>query len=120
MNARLLDVVRIANREFRDFVATFSEQGPGHGQYAEAARRLGRVSLRLKQVERVLADGAKRHSEQAGAEQELLDYEQNLMALKRIVEGLESMLLERKSRFEDIRAHLHAANAWASSLHQIS
>jgi len=120
LQATILQVIRIANREFQDFAERFSEQDPAYGQYAEAARRLGKVSLRLKQVERVLARRAEGDQEEPELDQAVLEYGENLKALKKIVENLELMLLARKSRFEDARAHLQAANAWATSMRQIS
>ena len=120
MDVTLREIVRIANHELGDFIRRFSEQGRDHGKCLEAAKRLGKISLRLKQVERLLAERTKHRSEGAEIDRTILEYEENLKALRGIVEGLESTLLARRSRFEHTRAHLQAADAWARSVRQIS
>lgn len=120
VDAKLLEAVRTANREFRDFVEKFSEPSLTQGQCTEAARRLGRISLRLKQLERLLARRAEGDREANDINQAIVEYQENLKALKGIVETLQSSLLERKSRFEDAHTHLQAARAWATSLRQIT
>ena len=120
MNTRLLEVVRIANREIQKLIDEISQNGAKIVQRRGALRRLGRLSLRLKQIDHYLAEGPRPSAKQAESEHEILKYKENLKALKAALETLQSSLLARKSHLENVRANLEAANSWVASLRQTS
>ena len=120
MDTAPLEVIRIANREFREFSDRFSVAGMGLEQCLDASRRLGKVSLRLKQVERLIAQRLHTKQPEPGLDETLQEYGQNLKALKEIVENLESTLLARKTGMDNARARMNAADAWARSVRELS
>jgi hypothetical protein len=120
MNNKLRDIIRIANREFHDFIAEASQNGPKGTDLGRIARRLGKVALRLKQVDRYLAESAESGTKALESEPEILTYAENLKALRGVLETLQSTLLAQKSESGNIRTNLQAASAWATSLRQTS
>jgi len=120
MDTKLRDIIRVANREFPKFIGEVLQGGPKGAELGEAVRRLGKVALRLKQVDRYLAERAGSGAKALESEQEFLTYAENLKAVQGVLETLQSSLLAQKSSSEDVRANLQAASAWASSLRQIS
>ena len=120
MNTKLRDIIRIANREFPEFIGEVLQNGPKGAELGGAARRLGKVALRLKQVDRYLAERAGSGAKALESEQEFLTYAENLKALRGVLETLQSSLLAQKSHSDNVRANLQAASAWATSLRQTS
>jgi hypothetical protein len=120
MNNGLLDVIRIANREFQEFVNQVSENGAKVVETCGAAHRLEKVDLRLQQVSKFLAAGSRPSADAPEVAFEVLKYRENLKALRATVETLQSLLLAEKARMENVRANMQAACAWATSLREIS
>lgn len=120
MGTELLDVIRIANREFQEFIDQVSASGTKMVESRGAIRRLGKVNLRLQQVSRNLA--ARSRSAEPGPETafEVLKYREILKTLHRVMETLQFSLLAEKARMENVRANMQAAHAWATSLREIS
>jgi len=50
MNDELLDIIRVANREFQEFIDQVAQTGEKVVESRGAFRRLTKVDLRLKQV----------------------------------------------------------------------
>jgi hypothetical protein len=119
MNNELLDVIRVANREFQEFLNLFAQNGEKVVESRGAARRLTKVDLRLKQVAKSLAE-SKPFAQAPEAAYEVLKYGENLKALRSVMETLQFSLLAEKARLENVRANLQAARAWATSLREIS
>ena len=120
MNNGLLDVIRIANREFREFINQVAENGAKVVESRGAAHRLERVDLRLQQVSKFLAAGSRPSADAPEVALEILKYRENLKALRTTVETLQFSLLAEKARLENVRANMQAACAWAASLREIS
>lgn len=120
MNTRLLEVIRIANREIQELIDEVSQKGAKIVECRGALRRLGRLSLRLKQVDHYLAGGPKPAAKLAESEGEILEYKENLKALKTALETLQLSLAARKSHLENVRRNLEAASSWVASLRQTS
>jgi hypothetical protein len=120
MNNELLDIIRIANREFQEFIEQVAQKGARVVESRGAVRRLDKVDLRLQQVSKFLAADAKSSLEAPEAAYEVLKYGENLKALRRAIEILQFSLLAEKARLENVRANLQAACAWATSLREIS
>jgi hypothetical protein len=120
MNSELLDVVRIANREFQEFINQVSQNGAKVVESRGAVRRLEKVDLRLKQVSEYLAAGARASAQGPEAAYEILKYRENLKTLRNLMETLQFSLLAEKARLENVRGNLQAACAWATSLREIS
>jgi hypothetical protein len=118
MNTELLDIVRTANREFRGLIEEISQDGPKFLKSRGALRRLERLSLRLSQVDRGLAESLRSASKEAQSEYEVLKYRENLKALRGVFETLQYSLLVEKSHLDNVRANLQSANAWATSLRE--
>ena len=120
MNGSLLDIMRIANREFQDFLDDIAQSGEkvvgSHG----ALRRLTKIDLRLKQVSRLLAAETKFFAQTPDAAYEVLKYRDILKSLRSAMETLQFSLLAEKARLENVRANLQAACAWATSLRELS
>lgn len=119
MDARLVNAVRIANREFQDFIDAVANDGPNIAKSAEAVRRLRKIARRLSQVDRYLAH-PKASPATPDSEHEILQYRENLKALKKAIETLQYALLAEKSQIENTRANMKSASAWAHSLRQTS
>jgi hypothetical protein len=119
MDTRLVKTVRIANREFQEFVDEIAKVGPNIAKTGEAVRRLQKIARRLSQVDRYLANPRPLPATPE-SEYEILQYKENLKALKRAFETLQYALLAEKSQIENTRANMKAAKAWAHSLRETS
>ena len=120
MNNGLLDVIRMATREFQEFINQVSENGAKVVAARGAGHRLEKVDLRLQQVSKFLAVGSRPSADAPEVALEVLKYRDNLKALRTTVETLQFSLLAEKTRLENVRANMQAACAWASSLREIS
>jgi hypothetical protein len=120
MNSELLEVIRIANREFQEFIEQFAQAGEKVVESRGAFQRLTRVDLRLKQVARLLGADFKSTAQSPEVAYELLKYRENLKTLRSVLETLQFSLLAEKARLENVRANLQAACAWATSLREVS
>lgn len=120
MNNDLLDVIRIANREFQEFIDQFAQNGEKVVESRGAVRRLTKVDLRLQQVAKFLTAGFQPSAQAPDAAYEILKYRDNLRTLRSVMETLQFSLLAEKARLENVRANLQAACAWATSLREIS
>ncbi len=120
MNHELLDVMRIANREFQEFIDQVTQNGAQVVESRGAVRRLEKVDLRLQQVSRHLEAGSKSSALEPESAFEVLKYRENLKALRNVMETLQFSLLAEKARLENIRANMQAACAWAASVREIS
>src|SRR5208337_3827922 len=120
MNNELLDVIRIANREFQEFIDQVAEVGTKVVESRGAVRRLDKVDLRLKQVSQSLAANSRTSVGAPEVAYELLKYRDNLKALRGVMETLQFSLLAEKARLENVRANLQSACAWAMSVREIS
>ena len=120
MNSELLDVIRIANREFQEFVDQVAQRGEEVVQSRGAFRRLTKVDLRLKQVSKYLAAESPSVAQAPEVAYEVLKYRENLKSLRSVMETLQFSLFAEKARLENVRANLQAACAWATSLRAIS
>ena len=120
MNNELLDIIRIANREFQEFIDQVAENGSKVVESRGAVRRLDKVDLRLKQVSQSLAANSRSSVGAPEAAYELLKYRDNLKALRGVMETLQFSLLAEKARLENVRANLQSACAWATSVREIS
>ena len=120
MNDELLDIIRIANREFQEFIDQVAQNGAKVVESRGAVRRLEKVDLRLKQVSKYLAAGSRPSAQAPEASYETLKYRETLKTLRSTMETLQFSLLAEKARLENVRANLQAACAWATSLREIS
>jgi hypothetical protein len=120
MNNELLDIIRIANREFQEFIEQVAQNGSKVVESRGAVRRLDKVDLRLKQVSQSLAANSRSSVGAPEAAYELLKYRDNLKALRGVMETLQFSLLAEKARLENVRANLQSACAWATSVREIS
>jgi hypothetical protein len=120
MDTELVDVIRIANREFQEFIDQVAQSGAKVVESRGAIRRLEKVDRRLKEVSECLAAGAKSFPEEPQVAYEVLKYRETLKALRTVMESLQFSLLAEKARLDNVRANLQAACAWATSLREIS
>jgi hypothetical protein len=120
MNNELLDILRIANREFQEFIDQVTQNGAQVVESRGAVHRLEKVDLRLKQVSHRLAAGSKSPAPEPETAYEVLKYREKLKALRNAMETLQFSLLAEKARLENVRANLQSACAWATSLREIS
>jgi hypothetical protein len=120
MNSKLLEVIRIANREFQEFIDQAARNGEKAVDCRGAFRRLNKVNFQLQQVANFLAKESKPLAPTPGAAYEILKYRENLRSLRIAMETLQFSLLTEKARLENVRANMQAARAWASSLREIS
>jgi hypothetical protein len=120
MTKELLDTIRSANCEFREFIDQVSPDGAKVVETQGAILRLGKVDLRLKHVSKCLATVSSSSGEAAEASQQVLKYCENLKILKGIVETIQGSLLVDRARLDSVRANTRAAGAWAASMRQIS
>jgi hypothetical protein len=120
MDGEFLDVIRIANREFQEFIDLVSQDGAKVVETRGAMRRLSRVDLRLKHVGKCLDSASRSTVEAPDAAYQVLKYRENLKALKSIMENLQFALLSEKARLDNARANMQAACAWAASVREIS
>jgi len=118
MKTGLLDIVRTANREFQELIDEISRNGPKIVQSRGAVRRLEKVSIRLRQVDRYLAERSKSSADVAESEYEVMKYRDNLKSLRSALETLQYSLLVEKSHLENVRSNLQAANVWANSVRE--
>jgi CHAD domain-containing protein len=120
MNSELLDVIKIANREFQEFIDQVSQVGSKVVESRGAMRRLEKVDIRLRQVTEYLA-AISGHAEATPEEAyEFLRYRENLKALRNALETLQFSLMSERARLENVRANMQAACAWAASVRDIS
>lgn len=119
MNTEMLNAIRLANKEFQDFIEQVARHGEKIVESRGAMRRLGKVNLRLQEVSKLLA-GSNPPVRAREAEFEVLKYRDNLKSLRGVMETLQFLLLGEKARLENVRANLQAACAWAASLREIS
>ncbi|MGA2988099.1 MAG: hypothetical protein ABSG32_30320 [Terriglobia bacterium] len=120
MNNELLDIIRIANREFQEFVDHVAQNGAKVVESRGAVRRLDKVDLLLKHVSKFLTTDSRSSLQAPEAASEVLKYSENLKTLRSVMETLQLSLLAEKARLEKVRANLQAACAWATSLREIS
>ncbi len=120
MNNELLNTIRLANKDFQDFIEQVAQKGEKVVESRGAVRRLGKVNLRLNEVSKSLSTGFRPPAQAREAEYEVLKYRDNLKTLRGVMETLQFSLLAEKARLENVRANLTAARAWATSLREIS
>ena len=120
MSSRLLDVIRIANREFQEFIDQASQSGPKAVESRAAVSLMGKIDLRLKQVSRHLAAASKATSPAPEVADEVMKYQETLKTLKRVMDAFQSSLPAGKSRVDNARTNMRAACAWATSVREIS
>jgi len=120
MGDQFADIVRMANREFQEFIEEITKSDKKVAKTRGVVRRLEKVTRRLSQVNHYLTRRATPVLAQTESEYEILKYVENLKALKGILETLQSSLLIEKSHLETTRAKMRAADAWAQSLRQTS
>jgi hypothetical protein len=115
-----LDIIRMANREFQEFMDKVAQNGAKVVESRGAVGRLDKINLRLQQVSQFLAADSRASLRAPEVALEVLKYGENLKALRSVVQTLQFSLLAEKSRLENTRANLQAACAWATSLREIS
>jgi len=120
VHKELLDIMRIANREFQEFIDQVRENAGRVAESRGAVRLLEKVDLRLKQVSKYLTAGFSSATQSPEAAYELRQYGENLKTLRSVVEALQFSLLAEKARLENVRGNMQAACAWATSLREIS
>jgi hypothetical protein len=120
MSDGLLDAIRIANREFQEFIDEVAQSGAKVVESRGAVHRLEKVQIRLREVARHLAEEARSPTRTPEAAYEVLKYRENLKNLRGVMESLQFSLLAEKTRLENVRANLQSACAWAASLRDIS
>lgn len=120
MSSALLDNVRLANREFQEFIEQVSKDGAKVVESRGALRRLAKVARRLEQVGEDLASAAHSTGHHPEAAYQMMKYRENLKSLRNVLETLQVSLLAERARIEHLRANMQAACAWASSLRDIS
>jgi hypothetical protein len=120
MDNELLDLVRIANREFQEFIGQVTLKGAKALESPGGVRRLEKIHLRLAQISQHLATLSKSPPRKAEAAYAVLKYRETLKTLGAVLETLHFSLLAEKSRLEQVRGNLQAASAWAKSLREIS
>jgi DNA repair exonuclease SbcCD ATPase subunit len=120
MSNELLDVMRIANREFQEFIEHVAQNDAKVVESRGAVRRLDKVDLLLKRVSKILAAVSPSSLQSPDAANEILKYRENLKTLRSVMETLQFSLQAEKARMESVRSNLQAAGAWATSLREIS
>ena len=120
MDDELLDILRIVNREFQEFIGKVAQDGANAVQSPGAARRLEQVNLRLNQVSQRLAAGPRYSLQVPAAQAEVVEYAETLRTLQSTIGALQATLLVEKSHLDSVRANLNSACAWASTLREIS
>jgi hypothetical protein len=120
MNTELLDLVRIANREFQEFISQVTLKGAKALESPGGVRRLEKIRLRLAQISQHLATLSKSSPPKAEVAYVVLKYRETLRTLGAVMQTLNFSLLAEKSRLEQVRGNLQAARAWATSFREIS
>jgi hypothetical protein len=120
MGSELLDAVRIANREFQEFIDKASQDGAKVVESRGAARRLEKLDTRLKQISQHLDASSGFAAHEPEAAYQFMKYRENLRTLRSVLETLQFSLLAEKARLESLRANMQAACAWATSVRDIS
>jgi len=115
-----LEKLRLANREFREFVEEVSKHGASPGQPRLALGRIEHISATLVQVGQHLKQALRTPEHSEEFRRELQQYEERLREMKGVLERLQYSLLVERARMQEIRAHLEAASAWAAPLRQTS
>jgi len=119
MTGELVENIRTANREFREFIDQAAQRSAKGVESRWVVRRLQGITLRLAQISEYLA-ASRPIMPAADAADDVRKYTENLKALRAVLETLQFSLLAEKARLETARANLRAACAWAMSLHNIS
>ena len=120
MDNKLLDIMRIANREFQEFISQVAESGAKAVESRGAIRRLEKVNLRLNQVSKCLGGRSKSSWQAPEVAYAALKYGETLRELRSAIGTLQLSLLTEKAHLENVRANLQAACSWAASLREIS
>jgi uncharacterized membrane protein YccC len=120
MPDELLDAIRVANCEFKEFIEEVRQGGTTIVAVERAARRLENVDIRLKQVSAYLAARPRSPNRAPEAAHEIQKYRENLTSLRSVLETLKSLLLAEKNRLETAKLNFQAARAWATSIREIS
>ena len=119
MEGASFDILRIANKEIRNFIDEASSQ-PGKAVESRwAIRRLEKVAKRIQQAGKVL-DQKRPFLGRTPTEAEFLEYAETLRKLGALLEGLQHSLLVERSQLGNIRANLECASSWAASLRELS
>lgn len=120
MDNELLDAIRIANREFQEFIEKVSEGGAKVVASRGALQRLCKLDQRLQQVGQQLDSASQVGAHHPEAAYQLMKYRENLKTLRTLLETLQFSLVAEKARLESLRANMQAACAWATSVRDIS
>jgi len=116
MDNTLLDVIRTANREFRNFFEEISRTDISVMKSSSAPGRIEKIGRRLEQVGEILARTPRVSDLPSDGSREIAKYEENLKQLRTSLESIQYSLLVERSHLENVRANLRAASAWAASL----
>jgi hypothetical protein len=120
MNKELLDSIRAANVEFRNFAKLIARTGGEAGGVQRVYRNLSKVHLRLKHISKCLAANRIASFESPEDAKEIQAYRANLQALRDTVEILQEKLLAEKMRINNVRSNVQAARAWAECIRTYS
>ena len=115
MNGSLSDVLRIADKEIRDFIEEASSRGDGMLEPRWAVRRLEKIDRRLDQVGKLLRRERHRADRRTSASV-MLQHVETLKGLRALLESSQGPLLAERARLENIRTNLESASSWAASL----
>jgi HPt (histidine-containing phosphotransfer) domain-containing protein len=120
MPTTLLNLIRIANREFRDFFEEVSRVATGVERPSVAFVRIQQVARRLEQVGKLLERPLRLADWTGFAGREIAEYQENLRRLRNALETIQYALLAERSHLQNVWANLQAASAWAATLKQTS
>ena len=120
MDGELLNLIRVANREFQEFTEKVSRDGAKVVAARGAMPRLEKLDLRLKEVSQRLDSAPGSVADDPEAAYQLMRYRENLKSLRNVLEALQFSLLAEKTRLENLRANMQSACAWAASVREIS
>jgi len=120
MSHQLLENLKIANREFQEFIDQVACEGTKALKCQGAFRRLDKLNHRLQQVSKHLSTQSRRSLEEPEGAIEIMKYGENLKTLRTVIQNLHVSLLAEKTRLDNARANLQSACAWADSLREIS
>jgi len=120
MSDQLVNIIRIANHEFQEFIDEVANSGDKVAKTRGAVHRLEKVARRLGEVDQCLAQRTRSSLAGTESEYEVVKYRENLKALKGVLDTLQYSLLVEKSHIENSRANMLAASAWAQLLRQTS
>jgi len=111
MASELLRCLRLANREFQEFI-----DGPQQSSPLHAVAQLERINTHLAQVARGLSPLPQFSPQQAELAIELVKYRQTLQSLSAALAALQSSLQSEKTRIESLSRDTRSAAAWAKSI----